>query len=70
MHCFGGSVATLMREKSRREQAFVQKQDSKPGSNWDWLHLKRDAARRCSASSSANRRSIRSSPPRIATGPP
>ena len=45
MHCFGGSVATLMRQRCRREQAFAQQQDRRPGSNWDWLRLKRDAAR-------------------------
>ena len=45
MHCFGGSVATLMRQKSRREQAFVQQLDRIRGSNWDWLRLKRDAIR-------------------------
>ena len=31
MHYFGGSVATLMREKTRREQAFIQEQDKKLG---------------------------------------
>src|SRR6185312_8989976 len=41
MHHFGGNVATLMVRKSRRAQAFAKRQDS----NWDWLHLKRDAAR-------------------------
>jgi len=45
MQCFGGSVATLMQRKSRREQAFAQQLDRRPGSNWDWLRLKRDAAR-------------------------
>ena len=41
MHYFGGNVGTVMREKSRREQAFIQEQDS----TWDWLQLKRDAVR-------------------------
>ena len=45
MHCFGGSVATLMRQKTRREQAFAQEQDRRPGSNWDWLRMKPDAIR-------------------------
>jgi hypothetical protein len=45
MHCFGGSVATLMQQRSRREQAFAQQLDRIRGSNWDWLRLKRDAAR-------------------------
>jgi hypothetical protein len=44
MHYFGsdGVVVTVMREKSRREQAFIQEQDRKPGSTLDWLQLKRD----------------------------
>ncbi len=45
IHYFGGSVASMMREKARREQAFIQEQDSKPGSTLDWLHLKRDEIR-------------------------
>ena len=45
MHYFGGSVATLMQQRTRREQAFAQQQDRVRGSNWDWLRLKRDAAR-------------------------
>jgi hypothetical protein len=42
IHYFGGNVATMMRERSRREQAFIQEQDSKPDSTWDWRQLKRD----------------------------
>jgi hypothetical protein len=46
MHYFGGgSGVTVMREKSRREQAFIQEQDKKLDSTWDWLHLKRDEIR-------------------------
>ena len=45
MHCLGGSVATLMREKSRRGHAFARKPDSSPESNWDWRDLRRDAIR-------------------------
>jgi hypothetical protein len=41
MHCLGGSVSVVMREKTRREQAFAREQDS----TWDWLQLKRDAVR-------------------------
>jgi hypothetical protein len=43
IHYFGGSVATLMREKTRREQAFAQEQDRKLDSTWDWRDLTRDA---------------------------
>jgi hypothetical protein len=45
IQCLGGSVGTLMREKSRRAQAFIQEQDKKLGSTLDWLHLKRDEVR-------------------------
>ncbi len=45
MHYFGGSVETLMREKAHREQTFIQEQDRKLDSTWDWLHLKRDEIR-------------------------
>jgi hypothetical protein len=45
MHYFGGSVETVMREKTRRQQAFIQEQDRKLGSTLDWLHLKRDEIR-------------------------
>jgi hypothetical protein len=46
MHYFGGNVATLMREKTHREQTFIQEQDKKLGGTLDWLHLKRDEVRR------------------------
>jgi hypothetical protein len=42
----GGSVATLMQEKTRRQEAFCTEQDRKPGSNWDWLQMGREALRR------------------------
>ncbi len=45
MHYFGGSVETVMREKTSREQAFIQEQDKKLDSTWDWLRLKRDELR-------------------------
>ncbi len=35
-----------MQEKARRQKAFCEEQDKKPGSNWDWLEMKRDALRR------------------------
>jgi hypothetical protein len=43
---YGGSVVTLMQEKTERQKAFCKEQDSKPGSNWDWLEMGRDALRR------------------------
>jgi hypothetical protein len=43
MHYLGGNVGTLMREKSRRHDAFAREQDRKLDSTWDWMHLKRDA---------------------------
>jgi hypothetical protein len=45
MHCLGGSVAALMREKTRRADAFAQQPESSPESNWDWRDLRRDAIR-------------------------
>jgi hypothetical protein len=35
----------VMREKCRREQAFIQEQDKKLDSTWDWLRLTRDEVR-------------------------
>jgi hypothetical protein len=42
----GGSVAVLMLEKVRREEAFSEEQDKKIGSNWDWQEMGREALRR------------------------
>jgi hypothetical protein len=42
----GGSLATLMREKFGRQEAFCKEQDRKPGSNWDWQAMGREAHRR------------------------
>ena len=43
---YGGSIGILMQEKVRREKAFSREQDSRPGSNRDWLEHTRDALRR------------------------
>jgi hypothetical protein len=46
MHYYGGGgVVTLMREKQRRGQAFIQEQDKNIDSNWDWSDPKPDALR-------------------------
>ena len=45
MYCLGGSVANLMREKTRRGDTFARKPESSPESNWDWRDLRRDAIR-------------------------
>jgi len=45
MNAFGGSIAALMREKSSRRAAFDKEQDRKPGTNWDWVRMSRDAIR-------------------------
>ena len=42
----GGSIANLMVEKNRREEAFAKEQDRKIGCNWDWQELTKDAMRR------------------------
>jgi len=41
-----GSIAVLMLEQSRREKAFSREQDRKPGSDWDWQNMGREALRR------------------------
>jgi hypothetical protein len=45
IHYFGGNVGNVMREKCRREQAFIREQDKKLDSTWDWLRLTRDEVR-------------------------
>jgi hypothetical protein len=45
MHYLGGSVATLMKEKTRRGDAFARQPESSPESNWDWRDLSRNAIR-------------------------
>jgi hypothetical protein len=42
----GGSIATLMQEKVRRQEAFCKEQDRKVGSDWGWLKMGRAALRR------------------------
>ena len=42
---FGGSVHKLMREKTRRREAFANEQDRNPDANWDWINASRDALR-------------------------
>ncbi len=43
---YGGSIASLMQQKMRRQEAFCEEQDRKPGSNWDWQAMGREALRR------------------------
>ncbi len=45
IHWYGGSVASLMRERNRREQLFDREQDSSPAQNCDWLNLPRQMVR-------------------------
>ncbi|HTI84282.1 MAG TPA: hypothetical protein VL614_27845 [Acetobacteraceae bacterium] len=45
MTYFGGSIATLMRQKARRRETFSNQLDRKPDANWDWLNMTRDALR-------------------------
>jgi hypothetical protein len=42
----GGSIAVLMLEKTRRQEAFCEELDKKIGSNWDWQEMGREALRR------------------------
>ena len=41
MYYLGGSVAALMKEKTRRGEAFARQSASSPESNWDWRDLSR-----------------------------
>jgi hypothetical protein len=74
----GGSVAVLMLEKVRREEAFSEEQDKKIGSNWDWQEMGREAFRRVlgffigeAVDDSFNPISERyAKAPAVATGPP
>jgi len=73
----GGSVATLMRERTRREEAFCREQDKKLGSNWDWQKMGRAALRRAlgfligeAADDPFDPLSELFAPAEVATGPP
>ena len=45
IQCLGGSLGTLMRERTRRGNEFARKPESSPESNWDWWDLGRGAIR-------------------------
>jgi len=47
MNWFGGgnSVDRLMREKTRRREAFANEQDRNPKASWDWIRPSRDDLR-------------------------
>ena len=45
MTYFGGSIARLMQEKSRRREAFANEQDRNPDATWEWLNMSREALR-------------------------
>jgi hypothetical protein len=45
IQCLRGCLGTLMKEKMRRERAIALEQDRIPGSDWKWMHLKRDDIR-------------------------
>ncbi len=45
IQCLGGSVAALMKEKTRRGEAFAHQPDRNWKSTWDWRDLGRDAIR-------------------------
>ena len=46
MQYFGGSVATLMQERDRREKDFDREWDRRPTSNWHWWDLNRETIRK------------------------
>ena len=45
MYYLGGSVAALMKEKTRRGDAFARQPESSPESNWDWRDLSLEVIR-------------------------
>ena len=45
MQCYGGSIASVMRERCRREQAFQREQDTSPTPGWNWTNLRRQMVR-------------------------
>jgi hypothetical protein len=45
MQWYGGSVATLMRERCRREEAFAREQDRCRTQGWDWWRGRGDMIR-------------------------
>jgi hypothetical protein len=45
MHWYGGSTASVMREKHRREQAFHREQDKSPAQGWYVSHQRRELMR-------------------------
>ena len=45
MHWYGGSVAILLQERLRREEAFEKEQDRSPTLGWAWLGLSRQKMR-------------------------
>jgi hypothetical protein len=45
LQCYSGSIATLMRERCRREDAFGREQDSHPTHGWNWSDRRRETTR-------------------------
>jgi hypothetical protein len=45
MRCYGGTLATLMQERCRREKAFADEQDRGPTRSWAWWDQKRETIR-------------------------
>ena len=69
MHYFGGNARTVMREKTRREQAFIRSRTTSWTAPGTGCTCNETQSASYSASSSANPRSIHS-PEQLATGPP
>jgi hypothetical protein len=45
IQCLRGSLGTLMKAKMCRERPIALQQEKIPGSDWKWMHLKRDGIR-------------------------
>jgi hypothetical protein len=45
IRCHGGSIASLMRERCKREEAFSREQDRHPTRGWNWSDLRSETIR-------------------------
>ncbi|MBV9748793.1 MAG: hypothetical protein JO157_08255 [Acetobacteraceae bacterium] len=74
MRCHGGSIASLVQARWRREQAFDQEQDSRPTPGWTWPILGRQAIRQVLGffigEDPVIPLALSAPPPAVATGPP
>jgi hypothetical protein len=66
----GGSIAVLVRERWRREQAFSQEQDRHPTPGWNWWNPTRATLRQALGFFIGEELSAPPAAAALATGPP